>query len=61
MLIDVDGDVTAVERVEGAATEVPVHVYTLSGVCVKRGVRADRAMEGLPRGVYIVNGKKLIK
>ncbi len=47
-------------RVVTAATG-RVDVYTLNGVCVRRGVSAASALDGLQRGVYVVNGKKIIK
>ena len=45
----------------GGEADTPVDVYTLSGVKVKGGVKASEALDGLQRGVYIVNGKKIIK
>ncbi len=41
-----------------ATTEMLVDVYTLYGVCVKRKVQPSQSLEGLPAGVYIVEGKK---
>ena len=38
----------------------PVDVYTPDGVCVRRQVRRAEALSGLPRGLYIVNHKKVI-
>ena len=52
---------TAIEAVAGEAADQVVDVYTLSGVKVKGGVKASEALDGLQRGVYIVNGKKIIK
>lgn len=42
-------------------TNGAVDVYTLKGVCVRRGVAEASALKGLRRGVYVVNGKKVIK
>lgn len=36
-----------------------VDVVTLQGVVVKRSVKAEKALEGLPKGIYIVGGKKV--
>ncbi|MCD8318383.1 MAG: Ig-like domain-containing protein [Paraprevotella sp.] len=37
-----------------------VNVYTVSGIEVRHQVRASEAAQGLPTGLYIVNGKKVI-
>ena len=36
-----------------------VDVYNLQGMLVRRGVMADEATQGLPAGIYIVDGKKI--
>jgi hypothetical protein len=36
-----------------------VKVYNLSGVLVKQSTKAD-ALKGLAKGVYIVNGKRVM-
>lgn len=64
MLIDIDGETTSVEDVLGG--EVPgesrtVDVYSLSGVKVKSGVKPSEALDGLKKGIYVVEGKKVIK
>lgn len=62
MTIDIDGNATAIEDATGAQTaDMPVDVYTLSGVRVKKGVCRTEALDGLSKGIYIVNGKKLMK
>lgn len=38
-----------------------VNVYNLQGIIVKRGVSEENALDGLARGIYIVNGKKIVK
>lgn len=38
-----------------------VNVYNLQGIIVKRGVNEENALDGLARGIYIVNGKKIVK
>ncbi len=39
----------------------PVDVYTLSGLRVRTQVAPAEALHGLQKGIYIVNGKKVIK
>lgn len=55
-----DDTLTAIESVDGE-TDALVDVYTVNGVKVKSGVKASAALEGLNRGIYIVNGKKIVK
>ena len=52
--------------VEGVAVDGElsgeVDVYTAAGVIVRRGVEAANALEGLPRGIYIItDGRNTIK
>ena len=64
LLIDIDGEVTAIEDVLGesaADSAKAVDVYTLSGVKVKSGVKKAEALDGLQRGIYIVDGQKMTK
>ena len=42
---------------EGAAADV----YTIGGQFVRRAADATQALEGLPAGIYIVGGKKVVK
>lgn len=51
-----DGEATGIEAV-GSADAEAFGVYTLSGVQVRR---ATRTLDGLQKGIYIVNGKKQI-
>lgn len=37
-----------------------VDVYSISGVRLRCGVNAERALDGLSKGVYVVNGKKVV-
>ncbi|MCM1109574.1 MAG: PKD domain-containing protein [Clostridium sp.] len=39
----------------------PVDVYTPDGIRLRTAVKAEHALDGLPRGIYIVNGKKAVK
>ena len=61
LLIDIDGSVTSVGEVLGDDGEMIVDVFTLSGVKVKAGVKKAEAFDGLERGIYVVDGKKVIK
>ena len=54
-LISLD-EPTSVEGMQAGGTQLYI-VYTLDG---KRVVTNARSLEGLPRGTYIVNGKKRI-
>ena len=53
-------DATGVEAVESGMDEI-VDVYALSGVCVRSQVKKSKALNGLQKGIYIINGKKIIK
>lgn len=48
---------TAIREVTGSAA-VPVDVYTVSGVKVRSAVMPHEAVNGLPRGIYIVGTRK---
>ena len=52
----VEGEVTGIEEV--TQEEWPADVYDLNGRMVK--AQAEN-LDGLPKGVYIVNGKKFVK
>jgi hypothetical protein len=41
--------------------ESDVDVYNLNGMKIRSGVSRDAALQGLPKGIYIVNGKKVVK
>ena len=47
---------TGINEVEATTAGAPFDVYTLSGVKVRE---AATDLNGLPRGIYIVNGKKV--
>lgn len=40
---------------------MPVDVYNLQGIKIRENVKAQNALNGLPRGIYIVGGKKIIR
>lgn len=56
---EITGEGTAVENVE-VVKNVPMDVYTASGVKVRNNVKAGNATKNLPKGVYVVGGKKVI-
>ncbi len=37
-----------------------VNVFTIDGVLIRHKVSNDRALENLPKGIYIVNGRKML-
>lgn len=55
-----DKVVTGIEEVAPEAEAVPAvaTVYNLQGMAVRVNVATENALEGLPAGIYIVNGKK---
>ena len=46
---------------EVLAPEGRVSVYTLDGIRRKAEVSESEALKGLQKGVYIINGKKVVK
>ena len=53
--LNLDGNTTAIDEVE--QVETTFTVYTLQGVLVREQATT---LNGLPKGIYIVNGKKMI-
>ena len=60
--ISIDGVPTGVEAILGdaAGAEKTVDVYTLNGMKMKSHVRKSQALDGLPKGIYIVGGQKTV-
>lgn len=58
-LIDLNGGATGVADIQ--AENAKADVYTLDGVLVRQQVEVAHALDGLQRGIYIVNGKKIMK
>jgi hypothetical protein len=48
----------AIEKIE--ATKKDVNVYSLTGVTLRTNVNPAIATEGLPKGVYIIEKKKVM-
>ena len=56
---DVYDDIVGINE---AATDVQiVDVYSTDGIIIRRKVANSKALDNLPKGIYIVNGKKVIK
>lgn len=50
---------TGIGQVENG--EALVNVYTIDGIIVRKQVKESQALNDLKKGIYIVNGKKVIK
>lgn len=61
LFIDVGGGTTGVDGLQAVEADPLVDVYTMEGRRVKRGVRKSAALDGLPRGVYVVGGEKVAR
>jgi uncharacterized protein YjdB len=55
---DENDEVTEIDEVETSATIKPFDVYDLSG---RKVLHQVTSLDGLPDGIYIVNGKKVLK
>ena len=61
LLIDVGSGTTGVDGLQAVEADPLVDVYTMEGRRVKCGVRKSVALDGLPRGVYVVGGEKVAR
>lgn len=52
------GETTSISNIEQGKF---VNVYDLKGFCLKSHVTIQQALKNLPKGVYIINGKKVVK
>lgn len=59
LVIETVGDVTAIDAIEVEAA-ANVDVVTVLGVVVRHNVPAAEATQGLPAGLYIVGGQKVL-
>ena len=58
--IAIDGNIDAISNAAVSANAAVVNVYTLAGVQVRSNVKAENAVNGLPAGLYIVGGQKVL-
>lgn len=56
--IENDGT-TGIQQIENG--DALVNVYSIDGTIVRKQVKKSEAVQGLKKGIYIVNGKKIIK
>ena len=56
--VEGDDDTTGIETIDKAIATEPFDVYDLSGRKVRHQVNS---LDGLPDGIYIVNGRKILK
>lgn len=59
LTLKLEGTTTGIS--EAASETGKTDVYTIDGKCVRRGVAAKDALNGLEKGVYVVNGRKIVK
>lgn len=52
------GGGTAIETIESA--ESLVNVYSISGILIRKNVKKNEALNGLSKGIYIINGVKTV-
>ena len=55
--MNIDGNTTAIDMTEGDAITSPADIYSIGGQLIRRQATDT---DGLPAGIYIINGKKLI-
>ena len=59
---DFDDDTpTEIKTVDAINMESIVDVYSANGALVRKNVKAIDALNNLPKGVYVVGGKKVVK
>lgn len=56
-----NGSSSIISNFASVDADATVNVYNLQGIMVKHGANAADATAGLPAGLYIVNGKKIVK
>ena len=60
--LDLGGNVTGIETTVAEDGNTLVDVYSISGVLVRKGVKKNEALNGLQKGIYVVDGvKKAVK
>lgn len=59
ILLSVDGIITSIDNTYRPNSEVDV--YSVNGIMIKKAVQYENALKDLPKGIYIINGKKVMK
>ncbi|MEG2158224.1 MAG: hypothetical protein RRY07_10645 [Bacteroidaceae bacterium] len=54
-------DINEIESIKVDKSNERVNVYTLQGVCLRKNIPTKEALDGLPKGCYLINKKKAIK
>ena len=52
---------TAIEAIPSDQIPSVSDIYTIDGRMIRRGAEAGKAFSDLPKGIYIINGKKVVK
>lgn len=55
------GEQTAIDELLPLTDGNPVNVYDLNGRLVKQQAQPADALQGLPAGIYLINGHKVVK
>lgn len=58
MNVYVDGEQVSVQNVQTEPSDDLVSVYSISGILLRNNVLKSKALESLPAGLYIIDGKK---
>jgi hypothetical protein len=61
LTFEFDNYATGIKSVVSESNTGKVAVYTVNGMKVREAANDGNLLEGLPRGIYIVNGKKMVK
>ena len=63
LALSLDGNITGIGCITNDTLNLnaEVNVYDINGRIVRKNINAATALQGLPNGVYVVNGKKIIK
>ncbi len=62
LALSFDGEVTGIGSIVDGELQLngTVNVYDLNGRLVRQGAKAANSLQGLPTGVYVVNGQKVM-
>ena len=63
VIFDEDETITGVIDIEDGLlqeADEPVDVFTVDGRMIRMGVKSEECLKGLPSGIYIVHGKKVM-